>query len=283
MTHVYAFFSIIGAGKADGSTPSNRFAVGNFSKSTPGVSPGDAPSASEAAKVNTTDVSPEKFICDQQVHSPKDGFLLTLACKQNGTPTFALEGSIFVAGAALQWLKDQLDLFVNSSDTQDLAMSVESSEGVVFIPTFSGLGTPHWNPNVRAAILGLTRGTSKAHIIRGALESVAFQANDLIVGLDRCQGYSLKALQIDGGMANNSFFTYFLSSILQMPITVPQLSDITAYGAAKLCANHQSMKTDFNFKSPNTTVIEPEMSSEQRNEHLRAWEKAVQCVIDFAS
>lgn len=170
----------------------------------------------------------------EQAVPSKHGLLTTIAWEINGVVEYALEGSIFVAGAAIQWLRDGLLLLENASDSQICADSVESSEGVYFVPAFVGLGAPYWRSDVRGAIFGLSRGTRKDHIVRAALESMAYQSRDVLAAMEADAGIPLKELRADGGAMANNFMAQFQSDMLGVPVVRPRVVETTALGAAYL-------------------------------------------------
>lgn len=164
----------------------------------------------------------------------KHRLLSTTAYRLNGKVTYALEGSIFVAGAAIQWLRDGLKLIQQAKETESLAASVPDSGGVVLVPAFTGLGAPYWDPNARGAILGITRDTSVAHIVRATLEAIAFQTRDLLEAVNQDCTNPLERLRVDGGMVDNAWFNQYLSDTLHVPVERPQIIETTALGAAFL-------------------------------------------------
>ncbi|HEY0972998.1 MAG TPA: glycerol kinase GlpK [Solimonas sp.] len=163
----------------------------------------------------------------------KNRLLSTVAYRLNGETTYALEGSIFVAGAAVQWLRDAVHLIRAAGDTESLARSIEDTQGVYLVPAFTGLGAPYWDPEARGAILGLTRDSGIAHIVRAALESVGFQTRDLLVAMAE-DAVAPKELRVDGGMVVNDWLTQCLADLLQTPVVRPQTVETTALGAAFL-------------------------------------------------
>jgi glycerol kinase len=162
------------------------------------------------------------------------GLLTTLACDVRGRPAFALEGSVFIAGAAVQWLRDGLGLIAHASETEALARSVPDTGGVVFVPAFVGLGAPHWEPDARGAILGLTRGTTKAQIVRAALEAMAFSTREVLEAMTDDSGLPLSDLRVDGGAAANDWLMQFQADVLGTPVRRPDVVESTAMGAACL-------------------------------------------------
>ncbi|NOT35700.1 MAG: glycerol kinase GlpK [Candidatus Eisenbacteria bacterium] len=164
----------------------------------------------------------------------KAGLLTTVACGPRGELAYALEGSVFVAGAAVQWLRDGLGIIAKASDTERLARSVPDAGGVVVVPAFVGLGAPWWRPEVRGAILGLTRGTTRAHLARATLESLAFQSGDLVAAMARDSGRPVRVLRVDGGAAANDWLMQYQADLLGVPVERPRVIETTAYGAGLL-------------------------------------------------
>ena len=162
------------------------------------------------------------------------GLLTTLCCDAAGRAAYALEGSIFVAGAAVQWLRDELGFVQHAAETEALARSVPDTAGVYLVPAFAGLGAPWWDPDARGAIVGLTRGAGRAHIVRAALESIAYQTRDVVDVMNEESGVPLRELRVDGGATANDFLMQFQADILGVPVDRPALLDTTAAGAALL-------------------------------------------------
>jgi glycerol kinase len=162
------------------------------------------------------------------------GLLTTLACSADGGPAYALEGSVFVAGAAVQWLRDGLGVLARAADSEALARAVPDSGGVVLVPAFAGLGAPYWRADVRGALFGLTRGTTRAHVVRATLEALAFQSRDLVEAMARDAGTRVKALQVDGGAVANDWLMQYQSDLLGIPVRRPRVIETTALGAGLL-------------------------------------------------
>jgi glycerol kinase len=160
--------------------------------------------------------------------------LTTIAWQIDDKVTYALEGSVFIAGALVQWLRDGLQLFEDASETQVMAESVEDSGGVFVVPAFVGLGAPHWDPYARGTIVGLTRDTNRSHIVRASLEAIAFQSAEVISSIAKDTGTNIKELRIDGGAAANNFICQFQADLLGLNVTRPQILETTAMGAAFL-------------------------------------------------
>jgi glycerol kinase len=164
----------------------------------------------------------------------KNNLLTTVAWKINGKTHYAFEGSIFIAGAVVQWLRDSLKIIRTSADVEKLAGSVDSSEGVYFIPAFTGLGAPHWNQHAQGTIFGLTRGSTDAHIARAALESIAYQTMDVLKAMEADSGITIKELRVDGGATVNNILMQFQADILNIVAVRPKVLETTAMGAAFL-------------------------------------------------
>jgi len=216
----------------------------------------------------------------------KHQLLTTVAATTGPIPCYALEGSVFVAGAAVQWLRDGLRLFGKAEDTLELAMQSNPAEPVLFVPAFVGLGSPHWKPDARGAILGLTRGTTKADVARAALEGVAYQVADLIEAARKDTCSSLTALRVDGGMARNDWFLQCQADVLGLPVLRSSSSESTALGAAYLAAigcGHCKGEMELREIVASAKEFTPRSTPEERGKKLTRWRKAVQAVIDFAT
>ncbi|MBO1529679.1 glycerol kinase GlpK [Psychrobacter sp. F1192] len=191
--------------------------------------------------------------------------------------TYALEGSVFMAGAIVQWLRDNLGMIKQSCDVEELARQVDSSENVVLLPAFTGLGAPYWRSDIEASISGISRGTTKAHIARAALEAIAFQTYDVLIAMQKDSPHPLTELRVDGGAANNDLLMQFQADLLGVPVLRPQDTEITAKGAA-LLAGVKSGLYDAGTMQASWQVdriFEPSMSAEWRAEHLAKWQNAV--------
>jgi glycerol kinase len=164
----------------------------------------------------------------------KQGLLTTVACGPRGEPAYALEGSVFIAGAAVQWLRDGLGLIAHAEETEPLARSVADTGGVYFVPAFVGLGAPHWSADARGTIVGLTRGSTRAHLVRAALEAMAFGTAEVLTAMQTDAGLTLDALQVDGGAAANDWLMQFQADLLGVPVARPDVVETTALGAAGL-------------------------------------------------
>lgn len=212
------------------------------------------------------------------------GLLTTIAWGIDGKVHYALEGSIFVAGSAVQWLRDGLRMFRNSSESEVYASRVDSTEGVYVVPAFVGLGTPYWDSDVRGAVFGLTRGTSKEHFIRATLESLAYQTRDVLDAMQSDSGIDLKTLRVDGGAVMNDFLMQFQADILNVPVDRPALNETTALGAAYLAG----LAVGFWEDQPSLLAhwqldrkFEPQMEDTRREELFNGWHKAVKAAQIF--
>jgi glycerol kinase len=208
----------------------------------------------------------------------KHGLLATRAASADATGQFAVEGSIFIAGAAVQWLRDKAGLLAHAAESESLARSVDSTGGVYFVPAFVGLGAPHWDSAAKGMISGMTLGTSKAHIVRATLESIAYQTRDLADAMKADTGHELEQLRVDGGASANDFLMQFQADILGCPIVRPADIETTALGAAYLAGLAVGFWRDVaeleSFWRPNR-IFEPQMSVDQRESLFDGWKKAV--------
>ncbi|MGW7159565.1 glycerol kinase GlpK [Paenibacillus taichungensis] len=220
---------------------------------------------------------------EQPVQS-NHGLITTIAWGINGKIEYALEGSIFVAGSAVQWLRDGLRMLRSSKDSEDYAARVPSTDGVYMVPAFVGLGSPYWDSEVKGAVFGLTRGTTKEHFIRATLEALAYQTKDVLEAMESDSGIPVNALRVDGGAAANDFLMQFQSDILNIPVERPNVNETTALGAAYLAglavgywnsadelANHENTER----------VFQPVMAEEERTELYAGWQRAVKAAMVF--
>ncbi len=212
------------------------------------------------------------------------GVLVTAACGPGGGPSYALEGSVFIAGAAVQWLRDGLGLVRSADETEALAREVADTGGVHFVPAFVGLGTPHWEPEARGTITGITRGTTRAHLVRAALEAMAHSTADLLGAMAGAAGLEVPALRVDGGAAANDWLLQFQADVLGIPIERPALVETTALGAAFLAGigvGHWREPADV-LGSIGRARFEPRLGGAER-ERLRAgWHRAVAAALHWA-
>lgn len=219
----------------------------------------------------------------QNAFRSQNGLLTTVAYRVDGRTCYAIEGSIFVAGAAIQWLRDGLKLISSAGEVEGLALGLDSNRGVYLVPAFTGLGAPHWDPHARGAIFGLTRDTGGAEIARAALESVGYQTRDLMEAMNRDSETGSKALRVDGGMVANNWFLQFLADLLGVPVERPQVTETTALGAAYLAGTQLGIfdsLADISNHWKSDALFRPKLSQADRNELVRGWEKAVSRVLE---
>jgi len=217
------------------------------------------------------------YLGDKFVQS-KSGLVTTLACDPKGRPAYALEGSIFITGAAIQWLRDQLKVIVKASEAEAIAKSVADTAGVYFVPAFVGLGAPYWDMNARGAILGLTRGANRSHIIRAALESIAYQTRDLALAMENDLGAKVKELRVDGGASRNNFLMQFQADILGVPVNRPTVVETTALGAGYLAGMGVGLWKDSSVVKKLrkiSAIYRPKMKTRKRDELYKGWLSAV--------
>jgi len=214
----------------------------------------------------------------------KRGLLTTLACGPRGEPVYALEGSVFIAGAAMQWLRDGLGIIARAAESEPLARSVEDTGGVYFVPAFVGLGAPHWEPNARGTIVGLTRGSSRAHLVRAALEAMAFSTKDVLDAMQADAKLTLSSLQVDGGAAANDWLMQFQADVLGVRVARPDLVETTALGAAGLAglgAGLWKSADDF-LAGRQFTTFAPQAQRRVVQGRAAEWHRAVQAALHWA-
>jgi glycerol kinase len=208
----------------------------------------------------------------------KNNLLTTIAWKVNGEVQYALEGSVFIGGAVVQWLRDGLKIIQKSGDVEELASKVEDNGGVYFVPAFTGLGAPYWNQHARGTLVGLTRGSSDAHIARAAIESIAFQSMDLLKAMESDAGMPIKEVRVDGGATVNNQMMQFQSDIIDTQVIRPQVTETTALGAAYLAGlavGFWNSIDELQQYWQKDKCFTPQMTSEKREELQKNWEKAV--------
>ena len=208
-----------------------------------------------------------------------NGLLTTIAWGVDGKVEYALEGSIFVAGAAVQWLRDELKLIDNAAQSEELAAAVADTHGVYVVPAFVGLGAPYWDMYARGTIVGLTRGANRNHIVRATLESIALQTKDVLRAMEEDSGITLKALKVDGGAVANNFLMQFQSDTLGVPVDRPKVTETTAMGAAflaGLAVGFWKDKAEIAAKWNVDRTFKPSMSAEVRDKKYKGWQKAVE-------
>jgi glycerol kinase len=209
--------------------------------------------------------------------------LTTVAYRVAGRTSYAIEGSIFIAGAAIQWIRDGLKLIKSADEAEGLAQGLESNKGVYLVPAFTGLGAPHWDPHARGAIFGLTRDTGVPEIVRAGLEAVGYQTRDLMEAMKRDSETGSKALRVDGGMVANNWFLQFLADLLNVPVERPQVTETTALGAAYLAAVQFGLiesLADIGKYWQRDALFTPKLGQEERSALVRGWEKAVSKVLE---
>ncbi len=214
----------------------------------------------------------------------ENGLLTTLAWGVDGKVEYALEGSIFVAGSAIQWLRDGLQIIENSPQSETFATAVDSTDGVYMVPAFVGLGTPYWDSDARGAIFGLTRGTDKAHVIRATLESLAYQTKDVLDAMITDAEIEVKKLRVDGGAVKNDFLMQFQSDMLGVPVERPVVQETTALGSAYLAGlavGYWESKEEIAKQWKNEKTFERSMEEEQITRHYDGWKKAVEATRVF--
>ncbi len=221
---------------------------------------------------------------EQPVYS-KNGLVTTIAWGLDGKVTYALEGSIFVAGAAIQWLRDEMRMVDSSPDSEYMAKKVDDTNGCYVVPAFTGLGAPHWDQYARGAIVGITRGVNKYHIIRATLESLAYQTNDVLKAMRADSGIDLAALKVDGGASANNLLMQIQADLINAPVHRPKCVETTAMGAAYLAGlavGYWASKEDVIKNWAIDRVFDPEIGEEERTQRLKGWDKAVKCSFGWA-
>ncbi len=215
----------------------------------------------------------------------ENGLLTTMAASADGSVCYALEGSVFVAGAAIQWLRDELKMIETAAQSEELALSVPNTNGMYVVPAFTGLGTPYWDPYARGAVVGLTRGCNRAHFVRATLESMAYQIYDILEAMEEESGIHLKTLNVDGGASRNSFLMQFQSDILSVKVLRPRCVETTALGAAYLAGLAVGYWTSLEEVRKNWQLEKtflPAMEEEQRSHLIAGWKKAVGKSLNWA-
>ncbi len=216
--------------------------------------------------------------------TPGEGILATVACDASGGYAYALEGSIFIAGAAIQWMRDGLGLIEVAAESEDLARSIESSDGVYFIPALTGLGAPHWEPEARGMITGLTRGSGRAHLVRAALESMAYGTREVLLAMRERSGVAFEKLRVDGGASVNNWLMQFQSDVIGVPVERPEIVETTALGAAGLAGIASGVwRNSEEFRSvPRYTTFSPSISEAERLQLVSGWDRAIGAALHWA-
>ena len=218
------------------------------------------------------------FNTGHQVQFSQNKLISTLAWQCHDQTTYALEGSVFMAGAIVQWLRDGLGIIQNSSEVEKLACQVNDTDGVVLVPAFTGLGAPHWDSDARALLCGMSRGTNKAHIARAALESIAFQVSDVLTAMQSDIAHPLKELRVDGGASRNDMLMQFQADILNVPVLRPKMLESTAWGAAAMAGLKAGVFSSLSEVSESWQLdraFEPNMQADQRQNRLNQWQTAL--------
>jgi glycerol kinase len=211
--------------------------------------------------------------------------LTTCAAQTGAAPEYALEGSVFIGGAVVQWLRDGLGLIKRAADIEALAASVPDAGGVVFVPAFAGLGAPHWNPHARGTLAGLTRGSTAAHIARAALEAIAFQSAELVQAMAADCGRPLAELRVDGGATANNLLMQFQADLLGVPVIRPRIQETTALGAAclaGLAAGVWKSRAEIAAHWARERTFTPAMPRADAAARMAEWRRAVRCALTFA-
>ncbi|MFO7845201.1 glycerol kinase GlpK [Rhodohalobacter sp.] len=223
-------------------------------------------------------------IGDKPIKS-ENNLLTTVAWKVNGKTTYALEGSVFIAGAVVQWLRDEMSIIQESKDIEYFAGKVEDSDGVYLVPAFAGLGAPYWNQHARGTMVGITRGTNRAHIARAAQDSIAYQVTDLLTAMNADSGIDIKELRVDGGATVNNTLMQFQSDLLEVPVIRPKITETTALGAAYLAGLAVGYWDDIEEIRQQWMVdkkFEPKMDQTKVQELTKGWKRAVKAAIAWA-
>ena len=208
----------------------------------------------------------------------RPGLLTTVAWGIEDRADYALEASVFVTGAAVQWLRDGLGILSEPGETEAMARAVDSNDGVYFVPALTGLGSPHWDPYARGTIVGITRGTRREHLARAALEAIAYQTVDAVEAMEAASGKRLAELRADGGAVANAWLMQFQADVLGRPVVVPEVSETTAMGAAFLAGIGSGMWTVSDVRSiwREAARYEPRMGDEERQGLLQEWRRALE-------
>ena len=216
----------------------------------------------------------------------KAGLLTTIAASTSDKVEYALEGSVFVAGASIQWLRDGLRMIKSSAQSEAYAVAVEDADGIYVVPAFTGMGAPYWNQYARGTVFGLTRGTTKEHLIRATLESIAYQSSDVFRAMEEDAGVEIKGLKVDGGASANNFLMQFQADIMNTYVRRPLCIETTALGAAYLAGlatGYYENKDEIRKNWQLGRLFEPDMEGDKREKKLRDWKRAVKCTLDWAS
>ncbi|MPX89505.1 glycerol kinase GlpK [Salinivibrio sp. VYel1] len=221
----------------------------------------------------------------QEKVTSSHGLLTTIGCGPQGEPSYALEGAVFMGGASIQWLRDELKVLEDAHDSEYFATKVDTSNGVYVVPAFTGLGAPYWDAYARGTIVGLTRGVNSNHIIRATLESIAYQTRDVLDAMQADSGIKLEALRVDGGAVANNFLMQFQADVLDTDVHRPEVTEVTALGAAYLAGMAVGFwdgLDELKDKAKLDRSFEPHRDEEKRNRRYRGWKRAVKCAQAWA-
>ncbi|NOJ22037.1 glycerol kinase GlpK [Vibrio coralliilyticus] len=221
----------------------------------------------------------------QEKVTSKNGLLTTLACGPAGEPAYALEGAVFMGGASIQWLRDEMKLLADAKDSEYFATKVDTSNGVYVVPAFTGLGAPYWDAYARGTIVGLTRGVNSNHIIRATLEGIAYQTRDVLDAMQADSGIKLETLRVDGGAVANNFLMQFQSDVLDTQVLRPKVTEVTALGAAYLAGlavGFWDSLDEVADKAEIDKTFVPHHDEEKRNRRYKGWKRAVKCAQAWA-
>jgi glycerol kinase len=222
----------------------------------------------------------------QEKVTSKNGLLTTIGCGPTGEPAYALEGAVFMGGASIQWLRDEMKLISDAHDSEYFATKVDTSNGVYVVPAFTGLGAPYWDAYARGTIVGLTRGVNANHIIRATLEGIAYQTRDVLDAMQADSGISLEALRVDGGAVANNFLMQFQADVLDTEVLRPEVTEVTALGAAYLAGlavGFWDSLDEVADKSVIDRAFKPAKDEEKRNRRYRGWKRAVKAAQTWAT
>ncbi|MFM8806367.1 MAG: FGGY family carbohydrate kinase, partial [Sphingomonadales bacterium] len=221
----------------------------------------------------------------QQAIASRHRLLTTVAWQINGKTTYALEGSVFIGGAVVQWLRDELKVIDSAPDIEKLAASVTTTEGVYVVPAFTGLGAPHWSAHARGAVFGITRGTTHAHMARAALDSIAYQSADLLQAMQADAQIPIRELRVDGGATANDMLMQFQADLLDRKVVRPEITETTAMGAAFLAGLGVGIWKDQQALAAHwktARVFEPQLSNDVRAQLVKGWQRAINAAIAWA-
>ena len=223
-------------------------------------------------------------IGNEAKHS-ENGLLTTIAASPKDSVQYALEGSVFVAGAAIQWLRDELHMINNAPQSEECANAVKDTDGVYVVPAFTGLGAPYWIPYARGMVVGLTRGTGKEHLVRATLESLAYQTMDVLKAMEKDAGITIRSLRVDGGASANNFLMQFQSDILGKEVLRPECIETTALGAAYLAGLSVGYYSDLQEIRENwalSNTFNPKITEDERAKKVKGWQRAVKCALCYS-